>query len=436
MVTAFTGLAMVFKDAGLSMATVQRDYITHEQVSNLFWINVTLGVLLTITVAGVSPLLVRYYGEPQLAKVAVAIASIYTISGLGVQHMALLKRQMRFGTLAIIDTASTIVAVTGGVILASNGAGYWALVGVLILQPLVSTVATWCSLPWRPGPPIRGAGVRSLLAFGGHLTGFDFVNYFSRNADKMLLGRLSGSGALGLYSRAYDLMMLPVVTIRAPLISVALPAMSRLQGESSKYRSYYRQMTEALALLTMPIASILFVTADQLIEFALGPEWIGASPIFRALAFVAFLQPSAGLRGLVLLTSGQGKRYFRLGVGIAIVTVLAFVVGASWGPIGVAVAFTIANYLMLGPTLWYAFYGSPVKIGDYFGAVQVPAVCSLLATIITTGTAKQHYFPDGVRGLLASTAVFVLSFILLMVATPQGRAFVIRQLTHIRSIGR
>ena len=267
MVTAVTGFVAMFKDAGLSMATVQREDITHDQVSTLFWINVALSVAVMLVVAALAPAIAAFYSEPRLLWVSLALAGTVLFGGFTVQHQALLRRQMRFKALAVVE----VVSMTGGIAVAIAMAlmefGYWSLVGMVAGTAVVNAVLVWVLCDWRPGRPKRGCGVGQMVKFGGGLTGFNFLNYFTRNSDNVIVGFALGSGPLGVYSKAYNLLMLPIRQINAPVGSVMLPALSRLQDDPVRYRRAYLQALSAIAMVGMPLVVCVFVLADEAAEF-------------------------------------------------------------------------------------------------------------------------------------------------------------------------
>ena len=169
MVSTVTGLGQAFADLGLSEATIQRKEISHNQVSALFWINVTIGLgLMTITLIS-APILARFYREPRLVNITLLVSLTFLFGGLRVQPDAILKRQMRFAALAIRDVASYAVAVPIAIFMAWRGASYWALVALpLILNFNVMTLS-WLMIKWRPSLPRRDAQVGSMIAFGGNV---------------------------------------------------------------------------------------------------------------------------------------------------------------------------------------------------------------------------------------------------------------------------
>jgi len=377
MVTAVTGFVMMFKDMGLSMATVQRAEVNHGQISTLFWINVGLSLCVMLVTAALAPTIAWFYGEPRLTWITLALAGAFIFGGLTVQHQALLRRQMQFRALAIVEIVSMSVGIVTAIIAAWYGAGYWALVIMQLAGAIAGAIAVWVVCGWRPGWPRRCSGVREMLAFGGNLTGFSVINYFARNADKILIGKLWGSGQLGLYSKAYGLLMLPINQIRGPLTSVAIPALSHIQGDPKRYTSYYTKLILLLSFISMPLIVFLAICSRSIIHLLLGEQWLGASRIFQILAIAAFIQPVASTRGLVLLSLGQSGRYLKWGILNALVVVTSFAVGIRWGAIGVASAYAVANYLILFPSLWYCFRLTPISIATFLKAIARPAVASL-----------------------------------------------------------
>ena len=234
MVTVVVGFAQMFKDAGLSMATVQKDRISHEQISTLFWINIIISAFLGVCVLVASPLVAKFYGRPELAAVTAVLSVSFIMSGLTIQHQALLRRHMRFGSLAIIQIVSQIITLVVTIVLALLGWRYWALVGGTITTALTGMILTLFFCPWVPGRMRKGTGIRDMLKFGMNLTSSSFLNYASRNVDKILIGATWGAGSLGLYNKAYSLLLLPIGEINAPMSSVAIPALSRLQNDPER----------------------------------------------------------------------------------------------------------------------------------------------------------------------------------------------------------
>ena len=418
MVLAVTAFAGIFKNMGLSSATIQTDQLTHEQVSTMFWLNLAVGILLTAAVAALAPFLVWFYGQQELFAVTLALSVTFLISSLGIQHSALLTRGMRFKALAVSNITSSVLATLTSILTALAGLGYWALVIGTIVGTFSQTAMPWTLCRWIPGAPRKGSGVRGYLRFGANLTAFDLVNYFSRNLDNVLIGRIWGAEALGFYTRAYSLLMFPIANLRGPLNSVAFPALSQLQRDPVRYRAYFHRLASVMAFASMPLAGFLFVSSDRLISLALGPQWSATSDIFGVLAITAFIQPVAGLRGVVLMSSGMGGRYFRWGLWNAIVTVIGFGVGVTWGPIGIAVSLGVITYLILYPSLSYCFRDTPIKVLDFFGAIVRPAVSTVAAVMAAYLCKNQLEFNGDIAMLLSALIAFLPVYFLTFALLP------------------
>ena len=291
MATVVVGLAQMFKDAGLATATVQTDAISESQISTLFWLNMAVSLTLALCTMAAAPLVVAFYHEPELGPVTIALSLSFLAGGVSIQHEALLRRHMRFAALGAAQFASQVVTVTVSIIGALSGLGYWSLVVGTLSGSLALTIGVLWFCPWVPGRPRRGTGARRMVKFGGNIMGFSLANYFSRNTDYLLIGRLIGADALGLYTKAYQLFMLPIGQIRTPLNDVALPALSALKGESSRYASYYRRLLELLALLTVPLASYCVIEGQFVVDLLLGQQWRASVPFSGFLRLPASSRP-------------------------------------------------------------------------------------------------------------------------------------------------
>ena len=382
MVTVVVNFVQMFKNAGLSMATVQKDVITREQISTLFWINVMISFSLGICIFIASPLVSKFYGKPELTAITAWLALSFIISGFVIQHQALLRRHMYFGSIAVIHITSKIISLIVTIILALYGWRYWALVGGTLVSSLSLTILTFVFCPWLPGRVRKGTGVRDMLKFGGHLTGFNFINYFSRNADNILIGRFIGAEALGLYNKAYQLFMLPITQVRMPLSNVAMPVLSSLKEQPERYIKYYIRLVDILATLSIPIALYCLVEADFIISVVLGPLWMEVVPVFRVLAIAGIFQSVTTTTGLVQMSCGESYRYLKWGIISSCVYVSSFVIGLPYGIIGVAISYTIANVLIVVPSLYYCFYKTPIKVLHFVKAMTKPLFISSIAAII------------------------------------------------------
>jgi O-antigen/teichoic acid export membrane protein len=376
MVATITGFANLFKDLGLSAATIQKSEITQKQVSTLFWINVAASAGIGVVVAALAPAVAWFYGEPRLIWVTIILSGTFLFGGVAAQHTALLRRNMRFGTIAAIETLSLCSGIAAAIALAHWGASYWALVSMTAVQAASITLMSWLASGWNPGFPSHLSAVRSMLTFGAHLTGFNIANYFARNADNILIGHVLGAVPLGIYSKAYSLLLMPIRLINSPMTSVMIPLLSRLQNNPSRYRSSYIQGMRGLALFCMPVVVFAIVSADILVRVVLGNQWAAAAAVFQALGPAAFLGTFNVAGGWICLSMDRAERQLKWALVSAPITVGGFVVGLHWGVLGVAIAFSITECILRYPGLVYSLRGSPIRMRDLGSALWRPACAS------------------------------------------------------------
>lgn len=423
MVMAITTFAGIFRDLGLSSATVQKKNLTHAQSSNLFWINVLTGGLLTLLVALSSPLVAWFYGKPELFWVTIALSSNFLISSLSAQHDARLVRAMQFGRKSVATIAGALATLLLAVILAMCGFSYWALVWGTLFGSAITTSLLIVLSPFKPRGLSRKSGVREMLKFGAHITAFDLINYFSRNLDTILLGRVWGAASLGLYNRAYGLMIMPITTIRGPINAVAFPALSRLQKDSEAFRQYFLKITQIIAWLSMPLAGFLFVAASPVIELVLGEQWLECAPIFSWLALLAFIQPTTGFIGSLMLSLGQGRRYLQCGMISATLAISAYCIGVLWGPMGMAIACVVSCYAGTYPLLWWGLRESPVSVGDYMKVCLDP-VLTVLVSVLFAHLIKEEISDFSLFGQIVALGIAV--FIPLLIRATYSRRDILR----------
>lgn len=424
MVAAVTGFVTLIKDAGLSMATVQRSEITHAQISTLFWVNVGLSVFAMLIVAVLAPAIAAFYRDDRLVLITLAFASTFIVGGLSAQHIALLGRQMRFGKLAMIEILSMSAGIGTAVVMAIYGAGYWALVGQSVCTLLSACALAWIYSGWCPGLPSRRSGVGSMLRFGGGVTGFQALNYFTRNADTLIIGYALGSGAIGVYSKAYNLLMLPIRQLNGPVGRVMVPSLSRLQNDPERFRRAYLRSVGSLAFVGMPLVSILFVAADEVVFVVLGTGWQDAGEVFRWLAPAALFGTVNVAPGWLCMSLGRAKTQVVWAAFSAPITVAGFIIGAKWGIVGVAAAFSFTWCVLLIVFMAMACYGSPVAFSELMRTLCCPF---LLAVVSATGSLLLFSGLDSrevgkVGGLLIKSGALLAIYLLCAWMFPTGRA--------------
>ncbi len=418
MVTAVTGALSLFRDLGLSTATIQRTEVSDAQVSTLFWINLLVGGVLSFIALGLAPLVASFYREPRLLAVTMTLASVFVLNAASVQHSATLQRQMRFTALAGIETGSLLVSVIVGVVLAVGGYGYWALVWMAIVSPAAYTVLVWMVAGWVPRWPQRAAGVLSMVRFGGAVTLNSVIVYAAYNLEKILLGRFWGAEALGTYGRAYQLVSIPTENLNSAIGEVALSALSRIKDDPPRLRSYFLKGYSLLVAFTLPVTVTCALFADDLVQVVLGAKWAQSAAIFRLLTPTILVFAMINPMWWLMVSLGLVNRSLRIALVLAPLVIVGYVIGLPYGPKGVALGYSSVMILWVVPHLAWCVRGTGISLQDIFVAIARPLASSVVAAAIAAAIPGALLAPlPGLARLVVEVAVLwvVYAAILLFV---------------------
>lgn len=430
------GLLQIFKSAGLSTATIQRENITRAQVSNLFWINVAIGCAAMLAMAATAPMVASFFHQPELVSVSVALSVGFLLEGVIVQHMAILSRQMRFTLVAGLDLSCTAAGSLVGVIMALTNWGYWSLVGATLSTGAFRVTAVWSLSRWRPERPTRRNGTGSLVKFGADLTLVGVVYAVSRGCDALLIGRFIGIDAVGLYSRATALVTRPLERLLAPVYAVIVPALSRLQSEPERYRKVFIQVFDGVAIVSFGLTGLVFPLADPLVRVILGDKWDAAIPIFAALTLAFLSRPLATATSWLYTSQGRGRDLLVTACIEATLIVGAFLGGLPFGATGVAVAYSATTLLVVLPlTFHIGGRRGPVTTSDLWRATtsHLPIFGMVLATTWLTRDWIAPSLPP-ISQLVFSSAIGCLVGLATTLAFPRSRRVMIALLARLKNL--
>ncbi len=416
MVTTFVMFLMGVGANGCNEAIIQRDKMDRFLASNLFWINLAIGLILMIAFAAAGSLLARFYRNPLVAHVTVAMSPGILISALSVVPVALLKRAMRFTTVSANEVVSRTVNTVVTILLALRGWGYWALVAGILAQALSVAMGAWWLCRWTPSLPRRGVGTRETLRFAAHVYGTFNANYFTRNFDNLLVGWRFNAVALGYYKRAYDLFALSASQLTAPLNNVALAALSRVKNDPARFRRNLASSLELVALVGMAMGAVLTLVGKDVVRLVLGPKWLESGRIFELFGPGIGVMLLYSTIGWIHVSIGKPERGFRWTLVESTTTGLLFLVALPWGPAGIAVAWSVSFWILLIPGFWYA--GRPIHFGasQLLGAAWKYALASLVAGWIIAITLRRFAFsgePGSVLYTLEEIIVISVAFLML-----------------------
>jgi PST family polysaccharide transporter len=421
MVLSVTGTVEQFSELGLSSATVQCRQLNHQQVTNLFWINVGAGCLFCLAICGLAPWIAKFYGDLALVPMTLAISTTFIWGGLTVQHQALLSRQMKQGQMATVRLSANFLSLIFAIILVISHFGVWALVWREVARTFFVAAGMWLFCRWIPGLPRKHANIRNLLSYGSHVTLSQLVIACVDQLDRLLIGRFFGASPLGLYRQAQQLILAPIQQLRAPVYSVAAPSLSMLQSDPDRYRRYYQRIVLVISLVTMPLGLFVAIYAAEITRVVLGPKWIAATPFLQIFGVVAFLKPCLETTGVIMLTYGLSKRLLTLSLIYNAAFAAFMFAGVRWGAEGVALSNVAIIVIVMLPMLYFSLRRTPVTVGAFLGAISSPTIASAVMAavlLVLRGFASQYGMAFSLfSGLGVAGAVYTAVVLLL----PRGR---------------
>ena len=350
MIVIFTGFAALFNELGFSGALIQKERTEDRHYSSIFWLNIGCGFVLMLAMIAAAPWIAKFFDEPRLLPVARLVSLNFLLGAFNIVQKTLLRRSLNFRILAGIEIASTVISGTTAVFLAFMGYGPFALAWQILIFTFAGSIFFWTMSGWYPRIQFDWAAVCELFRFSINLLGSRVIAYWARRADNLIVGKFLGSEALGIYSRAYNLMLLPLSQVTYVVGRVMFPALSRIQSDKVRVKEVYLRSIRMISLLTFPVMLALPFVADSFVLALYGPKWAGIIPILQILCAVGLVQSILATSGWIYTSQGRTDWQLWWTAGTGMLTIIAFVLGVKWGMIGIAVAYTIRVY----GTLYFA----------------------------------------------------------------------------------
>lgn len=356
MVTIFTNFAALFIDMGFGTALIQKKDADNEHYSSVFWLNLGIGCLLYIVFFFSAPLLSVFFKQPQLTILIRVICLSFIISSLTSIQSNLLIRELKFKQKVIINWISIVIGYAVAFVLAFNNYGVWSVVWMTIVSSSINSILYWFSTSWYPSFIFNKAKIKELSRFGLNVLGDTTVNYWSRNFDNFIIARVLGSTDLGLYTRAYSLMLLPLRNISSVITKVMFPAFAKKQDDLVVLKKYYLLIIRYISLITFPAMIGLSLVSKEFVLLFFGNKWAGMIPLLTILSVIGTFQSILFLNGMLYNSLGKANIAFRISLIVNFVLIVAFTIGVNFGIKGMAFSYLIASIL-----LFYPIYSTAIK---------------------------------------------------------------------------
>lgn len=345
MAMVVTNLASLVRDMGTTQALIQREALTEQAIQTTFWFTAGIGLVLGVAVAVLSPVAALAFEAPGVTGLLLLLAVTFPILGATTVHEALLERDSRFPLLARIAAVSAVASLAVAVTAAYLGAGAYSLAFGSLASAVVSSAQLWIASPVKPRRFWSRQELRGIRQFSDYLVGFNLVNYFSLNADSMIIGRFLGAESLGLYSLAYKIVDFPVNNLTFVASRALFPVMSRQQAMPEEMASLYLRTLAMIAFITAPMMAGLALLREPFIAVVLGAKWLPMADVLLWLSAVGFVNSLTCTIGSVLVARGRADYLLYLGIVGVVLQIPAFIIGLRWGVEGVAAGHLVATVI-------------------------------------------------------------------------------------------
>jgi O-antigen/teichoic acid export membrane protein len=356
-------------------------------LSSIFYINIIIGFILFGLLFALATPIAIFFENNKLVSLLQITAVLFIITTLSLVQKSLLEKAMLFKRLIVIETVALTFSSILGIALAILGQGVYSLIIMFLSNSIILTIGLWINSHWRPSLSFSFEDINKILKYSLNLTGFGFINYFARQADQFLIGKMIGSNALGVYSLAYKIMLYPLHNLSAMFGRVLFPAFSEVKHDTVRFKSIYLKLIKYTAAITFPLMMGVLATADNFVNVVFGPQWSQMSSLLVILAPIGLIQAIVTTVGNIYLAKGTTNIMFKIGAVSAIVTVISFIIGIPFGINGVAAFYGVANLIVLYPNLKVAW--KQINLGIIEGIKHLApffiSACIMAAFVFISG---------------------------------------------------
>ena len=409
----FVEFAGLFVEMGLGSSLVQSGRIKEVHYSSAFWLNIVLGVIITLIIFCLSPFAAMFFKRRELEPLLRIVALNFVISSFVVVPQAILIRRMDFKRLAIRDIAASVISGALSILLAIFGFGVWSLVGQLLVYSSVNAIMLWILSNWRPKAIISRVAIKEILFFGINVTGFNTINYLSRNLDKFLIGKILGAEAVGIYTLAYRIMLFPIQNISFVIGKVMFPALSKVKDDLEKVQKIYSKMVKSISLVTFPISLGIFALAPEIVKILLGKPWGLLVVPLRILCICAVAQSAGTTVGNIYLSQGRPDLQFKLQFIGTLLVLVSVYFGINWNLPGVALFYTLQSILWVHLNLMIITRLISMPFKKLYSNFNTSYLIAIILCVVIFSL-KRVFIVVSIYELLALVIVSLISFLMLM----------------------
>lgn len=385
LITVFSGFISAFSENAIAMAVIRSEY-KNTYYRGLNYIAILLGVILCVVTILLMYPISLFYDNKEIILPGIAIAFLFIARAVSIVPNALLQKELRFGKAGSILFISTLVGTISTIIMAYMGASYWSLIWSQYVTAIVSFIVLY-NAKREAFVKTRIVVVKKTFKLArkliGSIVGFNMVNYWARNADNLIVGKYYGTNDLGIYNRAYMLLMMPLNLITSIFSSVMLPSLTKHKNSGGDVESEYYFMLKVISLINIPIAIILILFPEPLVRMLWGDNWIDVAKLLPFFGLLVFTQTLVSTQASILVLYKLEKELMYTGWLNAFFMVAGIVVGATISLTAIAAFYSLAYIILVLPV--YIFYIFNYKLKSNVQVLKFWLPKLLLSIILWVG---------------------------------------------------
>jgi O-antigen/teichoic acid export membrane protein len=330
-------------EMGLGAAVVQFRALDERELNICFWLTLGVASAAYWALYVAAPLIAAWFATPMLTEVLRVVSFILPLTAVRIVPDGLLRKSLSLDRVSQAEILSVVVTIPVQVGMASAGAGVWTLVTGMLLMAFVQSLVTFFFSGWWPGLRMGSGRLKAILSFSSAKLGNNLCWVVFDQMDTLVVGKISGEFALGFYSMAKQIALVPVNKIAVVANQLGIPLMAELQASREQMRSAFLHQLRLVACLTTPLCIGLALTAEDLVLVALTEKWLPLVPTLQVLCLCAVVRSLEVLLAPVLLARYRALFLFWWTAGVLLVMPFAFLAGAAWlGGLGVALVWAAA----------------------------------------------------------------------------------------------
>ena len=416
-VNMIIGFSFLFLDLGISASIIHKQDITHAQLSSLYWLNIASGLFLFIIIYSLAPIMANFYNETELIPIIRLLATSFIIFSLGSQYGVLFQKALKFNLMAKISIISAVLGLIVAVTSAMNGYGVYALVyASLVSAVVVSSINIYMGIKeHRPSFVFKYHEITSMISFGIFQMGEKSINYFNSQFDVILIGKLLGVEALGIYSVAKNISVKPFKAINPIITKVTFPMMSKVQNDIGRLKNIFLKTMKYLASVNFPIYILIIILAEPIVLILFGEKWTDSIVILQVLAAYRMFTAIGNPIGVLQLAKGRADLGFYWNLGLFFIIPITIYVGSYWGLLGIVYSLLGLQFVLFFPgwkLLVNPLCGARLK--EYSLQIFKPLILSMVGGILAYGGSllfgiENMYLNAGLMTVLMGIVVLVLN---------------------------